>query len=96
MRAMNNERIAKVSKALADPTRLRIYQMIAAKSEIVCGELVAMEGVTPGTVSHHLKVLTEAELIECNRQGQFVCSRVLPKTMKDYVQALTVLSDLSK
>ena len=89
---MDIDQVAKVSKALADPTRLRIYEMIAAKSEIICGELVAMEGVTPGTVSHHLKVLVEADLVECRRQGQFVRSRAVTKTMKEYARALTCLA----
>ncbi len=93
---MDIEQVAKISKALADPTRLRIYEMIGSKSEIVCGELVAMEGVTPGTVSHHLKVLAEAELIECRRQGQFVCNRVVPRTMREYAQALARLARPAK
>jgi len=43
-----------------------------------CGEIVSMRGVTPATVSHHLKVLQEAGLIESHREGQFVCSRSVP------------------
>jgi DNA-binding transcriptional ArsR family regulator len=51
---------------------LRIYQAICANDEVFCGELVEREGLAPGTVSHHLKILVDAQLIECRREGQFV------------------------
>jgi hypothetical protein len=53
---MERARIEKISKALADATRLMIFEAISAKKEMVCGELVALRGVTPATVSHHLKI----------------------------------------
>lgn len=54
-----------------------------------CSEIVAWQGVTPATVSHHLKVLDEADLIECRREGQFVGSRVVPETIREYTQTLS-------
>jgi ArsR family transcriptional regulator len=53
-----------------------------------CGEIVSMQGVTPATVSHHLKILNEAGLIECQREGQFVYSRPVPETVEDYSREL--------
>jgi ArsR family transcriptional regulator, arsenate/arsenite/antimonite-responsive transcriptional repressor len=85
---MNSKRIEKISKALADETRLRIFEAIAAEENLTCGELVSLRGVTPATVSHHLKILTEAELIECHKEGQFVHSRTMPKTIAEYAEAL--------
>ena len=85
---MDCEHLVRVSKALADPARLRIYQAISAKREVFCGELVKREGLTPGTVSHHLRVLAEAQLIECRREGQFVYNRAIRETMRLYTQAL--------
>jgi ArsR family transcriptional regulator, arsenate/arsenite/antimonite-responsive transcriptional repressor len=85
---MDTNQIAKISKALADPTRLQIYEEIAARPEIFCGEVIDKFELSPGTVSHHLKVLLEAGLIECRREGQFVHNRVLPETMRDYTQSL--------
>ena len=61
---MNTTEMAKISKALADPTRLQIYEAIAAKPDMYCGEIIEKHGLTPGTISHHLKVLMEAGLIE--------------------------------
>jgi len=73
---------------LADKTRLRIFEAISAAEHVNCGQLVSMRGVTPATVSHHLKVLLEAGLIECRREGQFVYSRGVPEVVRDYTRAL--------
>lgn len=86
---MDRAQIEKVSKALADETRLMIFEAISAKEHVNCSELVAMRGVTPATVSHHLKVLNEAGLVECKREGQFVCSRVVPGAIDDFTRTLT-------
>ena len=90
--SMDIEQLAKISRALADPTRLRIYEAIAASDETYCGELVEREGLTPGTVSHHLKILAEAELINSRREGQFIYNRAIPETMKRYSETLTKFS----
>ena len=89
---MDTKRIEKISKALADETRLRIFEAIAANGNLTCGELVSLRGVTPATISHHLKILTEAELIECRKEGQFVRSLTIPKTITEYTQSLGRLS----
>jgi len=89
---MERARIEKISKALADATRLMIFEAISARKEMVCGELVALRGVTPATVSHHLKILADAGLIECRRHGQFVHNRAVPKTVAEYSRALTRLA----
>jgi ArsR family transcriptional regulator len=85
---MERARIEKISKALADATRLMIFEAISAKKEMVCGELVALRGVTPATVSHHLKILSDAGLIECHKKGQFVHNRAVPKAIAAYSRAL--------
>lgn len=92
---MDTQGLAKISKALSDPTRLRIYEMIAAKGEIFCGEIVENESISAGTVSHHLRVLAEAELIESRREGQFIYNRLLPDTMREYTIALAELSKIA-
>jgi len=80
--------VEKISKALADETRLKIFEAISASGRMNCGEIVSMRGVTPATVSHHLKILREARLIACRRQGQFVYSRTVPETIAAYARAL--------
>ena len=89
---MNTKRIEQISKALGDQTRLRIFEAIAAKSDITCGDLVTLRGVTPATISHHLKILMDAELIECEKKGQFVHSRTMPETIAEYAAALSKIA----
>jgi ArsR family transcriptional regulator len=93
---MDRSRIEKISKALADETRLRIFEAISATKHMNCGEIVSMRGVTPATVSHHLKILNEAGLVECRREGQFVYSEAIPETIEEYTRALTKISKSKK
>jgi ArsR family transcriptional regulator, arsenate/arsenite/antimonite-responsive transcriptional repressor len=86
---MDRGQIEKISKALADETRLKILQAIAERKQMNCGEIVSLQGVTPATVSHHLKILSDAQLIGCRREGQFVYSEANPATMEEYTRALT-------
>jgi DNA-binding transcriptional ArsR family regulator len=85
---MDRSEVGKISKALADETRLRIFEAISASGHMNCGEIVSMRGVTPAKVSHHLKILNEARLIECRREGQFVYSQAVPETIAAYTRAL--------
>jgi ArsR family transcriptional regulator, arsenate/arsenite/antimonite-responsive transcriptional repressor len=89
---MDRSEIEKISKALADETRLRIFEAVSASEQMNCGQIVSMRGVTPATVSHHLKILSEAGLIECRREGQFVYSRAVPETVAAYAQALSKIA----
>jgi ArsR family transcriptional regulator len=89
---MNRSQIEKISKALADETRLRIFEAISASDHMNCGEIVSMRGVTPATVSHHLKILSEAGLIDCRREGQFVYSQAVPETIQAYARTLTKIA----
>jgi ArsR family transcriptional regulator len=56
-----------------------------------CGEIASIQGVTQATVSHHLKTLVDAGLIESRRKGQFVYNRAVPETMENYVRSLSQL-----
>lgn len=89
---MKRSEIEKISKALADETRLRIFEALAATDYMNCGEIVSMRGVTPATVSHHLKILSDAGLIACRRQGQFVYSHAVPETVAAYTRALVKIA----
>lgn len=89
---MDRSQIEKISKALADATRLRIFEAISCSKHMNCGEIVSMRGVTPATVSHHLKILSEAGLIACRRKGQFVFSEAVPETVEQYTRALAKIA----
>lgn len=85
---MNRSQIEKISRALADETRLCIFESISHRGHMNCGEIVTLRGVTRATVSHHLKILSEAGLIRCRRQGQFVYSEAAPETVEKFARAL--------
>jgi ArsR family transcriptional regulator, arsenate/arsenite/antimonite-responsive transcriptional repressor len=89
---MDRSQIEKISKALADETRLRIFEAISASEQMTCSMIVSMRGVTPATVSHHLKILSEAGLIACRREGQFVYSHSVPETINAYTRALAKIA----
>jgi ArsR family transcriptional regulator len=86
----------KVAKALGDETRLRIFEAISGAKHMNCGEIVSLRGVTPATVSHHLKILSEAGLIACRREGQFVYSQTVPETIEAYTKSLTKIAARKK
>ena len=88
---MNRAKIERISKALGDQTRLRIFEAIFSRDEMNCRQIVSMHGVTPATVSHHLKTLAGAGLIECRREGQFIYNKALPETMNEYRRSLSAL-----
>ena len=104
---MDRLQIERISKALGDETRLRIFEAISRGKQMNCGEIVSMRGlrsrmasrlscsmrgVTPATVSHHLKILSEAGLIACRRNGQFVYSEAVPETIDQYGRALAKIA----
>ena len=93
---MDRTDIGKISKALADKTRLSIFEEISARDQISCGELVSIQGVTPATVSHHLRILSEAGLIICRRKGQFIFSHAIPETIAAYLQAVAKVARFKK
>ncbi len=66
----------RVAKALGDATRFRMLRTIAGRDEISCRELTELFRLAQATVSHHLKVLTQAGLVSARRQGQFHYYRV--------------------
>jgi ArsR family transcriptional regulator, arsenate/arsenite/antimonite-responsive transcriptional repressor len=93
---MTKKELVRVSRALSDPTRLRIYAAISACGEMFCGQVAARYGLTAGTISHHLKVLADAHLIESRRKGQFIYSRAVPETIRDYSSSLRRLAGKKK
>ncbi|MDQ6853928.1 MAG: metalloregulator ArsR/SmtB family transcription factor [Actinomycetota bacterium] len=75
--------LAGAFKALANPARLRLVSMIAGSPEGRCAcDLVAPLGRSQPTVSHHLRVLREAGLVESERRGPWIWYRVVPERLE--------------
>src|SRR4051812_4541937 len=82
--------LAAAFAALADPARLRLLSLIAAQpeGEVCACDLVEPLGKSQPTVSHHLKVLREAGLIEGDKRGTWVWYRVVPGAVADLERSL--------
>jgi ArsR family transcriptional regulator len=86
------EELATAFKAIADPGRLRLLSFIAAQhnAEACVCHLVEPLGLSQPTVSHHLKVLTEAGLLERERRGTWMFYRLVPARVEALRQALAL------
>lgn len=86
------EELADAFKAIADPGRLLLLSFIADQPDAeacVCN-LVEPLGLTQPTVSHHLKVLTEAGLLERERRGTWMYYRLVPERVSALRDALAL------
>nr|WP_254711864.1 metalloregulator ArsR/SmtB family transcription factor [Streptomyces sp. TRM64462] len=78
------ERLAAMLKAIADPTRLQLYRMIeqAPGGEACVCDLTAALGFRQPTVSHHLKVMCDAGLLDRERRGTWVWYSANPEGLR--------------
>ncbi|RKN10558.1 ArsR/SmtB family transcription factor [Streptomyces radicis] len=82
--------LARVFKALGDPVRLRLLSLIASRQggEVCVCELTPAFEVSQPTISHHLKLLRQAGLIDGERRGTWVYYRVLPEALEGLAAVL--------
>ena len=82
--------LAKAFKALGDPVRLRLLSLIASRGggEVCVCDLTEAFDVTGPTISHHLRVLREAGLIDCERRGTWVYYWIIPSALAPLSQLL--------
>jgi ArsR family transcriptional regulator, arsenate/arsenite/antimonite-responsive transcriptional repressor len=79
------ERMAVVAKALGDPVRLQLVDVLRKHAGKVCVcELVALFDLSQPTVSHHLKVLRGAGVIESEREGIWAYYYVIPDALSEF------------
>ncbi|WP_433115388.1 ArsR/SmtB family transcription factor [Micromonospora sp. CA-246542] len=83
--------VAPLFKALGDPVRLRLMSMIASVPEICVCDLTPAFDLSGPTISHHLKLLREAGLVDSERRGTWVWYRVKPEAFRQ----LGALLDIS-
>ncbi len=77
-------RLAEVAKALGDPIRLQLVDVLRKHAGKVCVcELVPLFGVSQPTLSHHLKKLRDAGLVDSERQGLWAYYYVLPGALDE-------------
>jgi len=78
------ERIAQLAKALGDPVRLQLVDVLRRHAGKVCVcELVPLFDLSQPTVSHHLKVLREAGIVGSERKGLWAYYYVIPDALEE-------------
>lgn len=85
---MDLRQFHRISKALADPRRYEILTRIARRRELACSDMRCDLPITAATLSHHIKELCNAGLIEARREGQFVHLKLRRKTWREYLSRL--------
>ena len=82
-------RMAEVAKALGDPIRLQLVDVLRKHAGKVCVcELVPLFDLSQPTVSHHLKVLRQSGLVGSERQGLWAYYYVIPDVLEELAQWL--------
>jgi ArsR family transcriptional regulator len=76
------EQLAARFKALADPTRVAIVNSLSAADEVCVCNLTDTFELSQPTISHHLKILREAGLVESTRRGTWAYYRLVPETIE--------------
>lgn len=89
--AQNADALASTLKALADPARLRLVSMVAAREggEACVCDLTEPLGLSQPTVSHHLKILVEAGFLTRSKRGLWAYYRLVPGAL-DSVSRLLI------
>lgn len=84
---MDDQKLVRVLKALADKGRFKMVQEIAAAGELSCGQVGERFDLTQPTISHHLKILADVEVLLVRREGQHAIISV-NEALLDEVAAL--------
>ncbi|MBL0183127.1 MAG: winged helix-turn-helix transcriptional regulator [Chitinophagaceae bacterium] len=79
----------KAMAAVADPCRLSILQEISKKGTMRCSDVVDLTGLSQPTCSHHIKLLSQSQLIDCRKQGRnifFTLNKANFKKLGEYFE----------
>ena len=95
---MEAKQLAKIMKALSNENRLKLYLEIAKHEEsdfeaqeCNLADIVKVFGLSPPTISHHLKELSNADLITTEKRGKYLVARINKETLAEVKQVLFVI-----
>jgi ArsR family transcriptional regulator len=74
--------LAMLAKALGHPARIQILRLLSRRSTCICGQIVEEVGLAQSTVSQHLKVMKDAQIIQGEIDGPRVCYCLDPRTLR--------------
>ncbi len=77
-----------ITRALSDPSRVAILRHIASRENASCMDLRECLSINPATLSHHMRQLESAGLIETHRDGKLVRAEIRRKVWKNYLASL--------
>jgi ArsR family transcriptional regulator len=77
-----------IAKALADPRRMQVLEVIAGEEECPCQRLREEFPISKATISHHIKELVRAGLIDARRDGQFLHCEIRRDVLEAYTTEL--------
>ena len=86
--AITSGQFDRIAKALADPRRVAVLEAIAREDQCACQDLRGQFPISKATMSHHIKELLRAGLINARREGQYLHCQVRPQAMEAYTAEL--------
>ena len=89
--SLDAEQVQAIAHALADPRRFAILQTIAGGCAVACSAIREEHPISPATVSHHLKELESAGLIELQREGRSMKLSLRRDVWQAYIAQLSNL-----
>ena len=85
---MTAEQFTRINRALADPRRMEILQLIASRDEMACSTLAGDCPISQPTISHHVKELASAGLVKARKQAKYFFYRLDRKVWSEYLAEL--------
>jgi ArsR family transcriptional regulator, arsenate/arsenite/antimonite-responsive transcriptional repressor len=79
-------------KALADPTRVRILNLLVRNEELCACDVEVNFELSQPTISHHLSILRKAGLVDCDVRGKWCFYRASPEAINDLHEAMAMAS----
>lgn len=86
--ALSRKQLGLIAKALSDPHRVEILKQIGPRGCVACGDIRAHQAVSAATLSHHMKELETAGLIEIVREGKFANLILRREILRAYLDHL--------